>query len=145
MIKNSFIFFVTISTLWLATCSGNKSIEAQDSQKDDSVKRVGMVIRLKAKMIEEYKRIHADDHAGVRDLLQKYNMRNFSIFLHQLEDGNYYEFGYYEYTGNNFEEDMKLLAAEPRNKAWLEICEPMQIPLEGAESWTVMERIYYNP
>ena len=31
--------------------------------------------------------------------------RNFSIFLQEI-DGKWYEFGYYEYTGENFEEDM---------------------------------------
>ncbi len=110
-----------------------------------NVKRVGMVIRLKPDMIEEYKRLHADDNPGVRDLLTKYNMRNFNIFLYQLDDGNWYEFGYYEYIGDDFDEDMKNLAAEPRNKAWLEVCDPMQIPLEGNEGWAEMERVYFNP
>ncbi len=108
-----------------------------------------MVIRLREDMIEEYKRLHAADNAGVRDLLTKYNIRNFNIFLHKLDDGNYYEFGYHEYVGENFEEDMRKLSAEPRNKAWLEVCDPMQIPLEGyeswaEESWAEMDQVYFN-
>lgn len=110
-----------------------------------NIKRVGMVIKLRKDMIEEYKRLHSDDNKGVRDLLTKYNLRNFSIFLHQLEDGNYYEFGYYEYIGNNFPGDMSKLACEPRNKAWLEVCDPMQIALEGHEGWAEMEQVYFNP
>ena len=62
----------------------------------------------------------------------------------QLEDSSYYEFGYYEYWGSDFESDMKLLDAEPRNKLWLELCDPMQLPLEGEISWKVMKRIYAN-
>ena len=112
--------------------------------KPKDVKRVGMVVGLKPEMIEEYKRLHADEHAGVRDLLTKYNMHNFSIFLHQLPDGNWYEFGYYEYTGSDFEADMAKLAQEPRNQAWLEICDPMQVPLEGENGWAEMECVYYN-
>ena len=104
-----------------------------------------MVIQLKKDKIDEYKKLHANDYEGVRDLLLKYHMNNFSIFLHQLDDGNYYEFGYYEYTGDNFEEDMKLLAAEPRNEAWLKVCDAMQIPQEGYTSWTEMESIFFNP
>ena len=110
-----------------------------------NIKRVGMVIKLRKDMIEEYKRLHSDDNKGVRDLLTKYNLRNFSIFLHQLEDGNYYEFGYYEYIGNDFPRDMSKLASEPRNKAWLEVCDPMQSPLEGHEGWAEMEQVYFNP
>ena len=65
------------------------------------MKRVGMVIRLKPECVAEYRRLHADSNPGVRDLLAKYHMRNFSIFLHQIGE-EWYEFGYYEYTGRDF-------------------------------------------
>jgi L-rhamnose mutarotase len=107
------------------------------------VKRVGMVIGIKPEKIAEYKELHADSNPGVRDLLTKYHMRNFSIYLHEI-DGKYYEFGYYEYTGNDFEADMAKLAAEPRNKEWLSICDPMQVPLKGYKSWAEMEEVYRN-
>ena len=76
------------------------------------VKRIGMVIKLKPEVLTEYKRLHADSYSGVRDLLTKYNMRNFNIFLHQLDDGNWYEFGYYEYVGDDYE--ASLCASEKR-------------------------------
>ena len=107
------------------------------------VKRVGMVIGLRADKINEYKALHADSNPGVRDLLTKYHMHNFSIFLHQI-DGKWYEFGYYEYTGKDFEGDMAKLDAEPRNKAWLKVCDPMQVPLTGEKSWAPMKQAYYN-
>ena len=102
-----------------------------------------MVIWIKPETIAEYKELHADSNPGVRDLLTKYHMRNFSIYLQEI-DGKYYEFGYYEYTGNDFEADMTKLAAEPRNKEWLSICDPMQIPLKGYKSWAEMEVVYRN-
>jgi L-rhamnose mutarotase len=71
-------------------------------------------------------------------------MHNFSIFLTEI-DGKSYEFGYYEYTGVDFEADMTKLAVEPRNIEWLKVCDPMQIPLPGEKGWREMERIYYNP
>jgi len=82
--------------------------------------------------------------AGVRDLLTEAHMHNFSIFLIRLNDGNYYEFGYYEYTGNDFETDMEKPGKHPRNIEWLELCDPMQIPLEGYKGWAEMEQVYYN-
>ena len=107
-------------------------------------KRVGMVIKIKPEFIDEYKKLHADDNPGVRDLLTEANMQNFSIFLQQLDDGNWYEFGYYEYTGENLEADMAKLGKHPRNIEWLEICDPMQISLEGYEGWAEMEQVYFN-
>jgi L-rhamnose mutarotase len=107
------------------------------------VKRVGMVIGIKPEKIAEYKELHADSNPGVRDLLTKYHMHNFSIYLQEI-DGKYYEFGYYEYTGKDFEADMAKLDAEPRNKEWLAICDQMQIPLEGHDSWAEMELVYRN-
>ena len=108
------------------------------------MKRVGMVIRLKPECVEDYRRLHAESNSGVRDLLAKYHMRNFSIFLHQI-GGEWYEFGYYEYTGNNFEADMAAMAKEPRTIEWLKRCDPMQKPLPGSKGWTDMQRVYYNP
>jgi L-rhamnose mutarotase len=107
------------------------------------VQRVGMVVGLRPEKIDSYKKLHADDNPGVRDLLDKYNMHNFSIFLTQI-DGKWYEFGYYEYTGNNYEADMNKLAQEQRNIEWLKVCDPMQVQLKGEKSWKIMERIFYN-
>ena len=104
---------------------------------EKKVKVVGMVVGIKPEVIPKYKRLHADSNPGVRDLLTKYNMHNFSIFLHKIH-GRWYEFGYYEYTGDDFE-------AEPRNKAWLKVCDPMQVPLPGEKGWVEMERVYNNP
>jgi L-rhamnose mutarotase len=149
MIKPNFIMTKNLNTLlWLATlilaisfsCSTGEEIDSVNKE----VKRVGMVIKIKPECIEEYKAVHADSNYGVRDLLIEANMRNFSIFLHQLDDGNWYEFGYYEYTGDDFEADMAKLDKHPRNIEWLKVCDPMQIPLEGYDSWAEMEQVYYN-
>jgi L-rhamnose mutarotase len=108
------------------------------------MKRVGMIVEIRPECLAEYRRIHADGHPGVRDLLQKYHLRNFSIYLQQMQDGKWYEFGYYEYMGCNFEADMAALDREPRNIEWHKICDPMQVPLPGASGWTEMELIYFN-
>lgn len=115
------------------------------ARKPQEIKRVGMVVGIDPDRIDEYKRLHADDNPGVRDLLNKYHMHNFSIFLQKMPDGKWYEFGYYEYTGKDFEGDMAKMGAEPRTIEWLKQCDPMQIPLPGSEGWTNMERVYFNP
>lgn len=109
------------------------------------VQRIGMVIGIKPDRISAYEALHAASNAGVRDLLTKYHMHNFSIFIHQLDDGKYYLFGYYEYTGTDYKADMAKLATEPRNKKWLSVTDPMQIPLSGEKSWAKMQEVYHNP
>jgi L-rhamnose mutarotase len=108
------------------------------------VQRVGMVIGLRDEAVEEYRRLHADDEPGVRDLLRKHHITNFSIFLHRLPDGRLYEFAYYEYRGTDLHADLAALDAEPRNRAWLARCDPLQVPLPGEASWSVMESVYWN-
>lgn len=122
----------------------NLSIQESLPINHKDVRRIGMVIKIRPEKIDEYKALHAGANPGVRDLLEKYHMRNFSIFLTRLDDGNYYEFGYYEYWGNDFEKDKAMLDAEPRNKEWLRICDPLQVPLKGEKSWREMESVYKN-
>ena len=139
------LIFVAILMLLYSTKDQEKNMnEIFKTTEFNSTKRVGMVIKIKPEYIEEYKKLHAEGNQGVRDLLAKYHMHNFSIFIQKLDDGNYYEFGYYEYTGTNFKQDMELLAAEPRNIEWLSICDPMQIPLSGYSGWAEMEQVYFN-
>jgi len=138
---------VLLSLLTFISClSGNQQINksGNENKMKPDIKRVGMVIKIDSSRIKEYLKLHADSNPGVRDLLSKYHIKNFSIFLTKLDDGNYYEFGYYEYTGTNYESDMAGLDAEPRNKEWLKICDPMQIPLKGEKTWKKMEQIYFN-
>jgi L-rhamnose mutarotase len=137
-----FSLLIPILLFLFIACTSPKTENIQTE--DKAVKRIGMVIGIKPEVIEEYKRLHDDSNPGVRDLLSVANMENFSIFIHQFDDGNYYLFGYYEYTGNDFEADMAKLAKEERNIEWLKVCDPMQIPFEGQNSWSVMEQVYYN-
>jgi L-rhamnose mutarotase len=109
------------------------------------VQRIGMVIGIRPDQMSAYEALHAASNEGVRDLLAKYHMHNFSIYIEKLEDGRYYLFGYYEYTGRSYKADMEKLAAEPRNQEWLAATDPMQIPLPGKASWSVMREVYHNP
>ena len=110
----------------------------------EAIKRVGMVIGIQEERIAEYRNVHADDHPGVRDLLGTANMHNFSIFIKQFPDGKYYLFGYYEYTGEDFETDMARLSDEKRNKEWLSMTNPMVVPFPGDSAWSIMDKLYFN-
>jgi L-rhamnose mutarotase len=107
-------------------------------------KRFGMVIGIRPEKVAAYKELHANSNPGVRDLLKVANITNFSIFIHRLDNGRSYLFGYYEYVGADYEADIAKLAAEPRNQQWLAVTDPMQIPLPGEPSWAIMEEVYHN-
>lgn len=112
-------------------------------QSNKQVKRVGMVIKIRPECVQQYLSLHQEGHPGFRDLLQKYHLRNFSIFLHKI-GSDFFEFGYYEYTAASFESGMAGFSAEQRNIEWLKLCDPMQLPLEGDSGWAIMQQIYYN-
>jgi len=108
------------------------------------MKRIGMVIGIRTDWMAAYEQLHAASNPGVRDLLNKYHMHNFSIFVHELDDGRLYLFGYYEYNGDDYEGDMERLAAEPRNADWLAVTAPMQLPVRDAKAWSMMREVYHN-
>ena len=107
-------------------------------------KRIGSVIGIKPEAIDEYQKLHADSNPGVREFLDKANIHNFSIFIKRFDDGKYYLFRYFEYTGDDYEADMAKLAECSQIKAWLAVTDSMQEPLEGESTWADMERVYYN-
>lgn len=105
--------------------------------------RMGMMIGLKPDAIAEYKRIHADVWPAVLERLKQSNITNYSIFLREPEN---IMFGYWEYTGSNFQADMDAIAADEVTKEWWEICNPMQAPLESrkeGEWWADMEEVFH--
>jgi L-rhamnose mutarotase len=100
-----------------------------------------MVLGLKPEEEERYKKYHAAVWPGVLEMIHKCNIRNYSIFLkdHTL-------FGYFEYVGESYDDDMAKMAADKRTQEWWAIMEPMQLPLptrnEG-EWWANMEEVFH--
>ena len=77
-------------------------------------KRFGSVIGLRAEKLDEYKRLHAAVWPEVARAVRDAHIRNYSIFLRKLPDGNHYLFSYLEYAGSDYQADMAKLAAAPR-------------------------------
>ena len=110
------------------------------------MRRYGMVIGLNAEKIEEYKQLHAAVWPDVLERIAACNIRNYSIYLRQLPDGNHYLFSYFEYVGEDFEADMAKMAADETTQKWWELCEPCQQPLPSraeGEWWASMEEVFH--
>ncbi len=110
------------------------------------MKRYGMVIGLRAEKLEEYKRLHAAVWPDVLRMIRQCNIRNYSIYLRQLDDSRHYLFSYFEYTGSDFASDMARMAADPTTQRWWSFCKPCQQPLATRapeEWWTNMEEVFH--
>lgn len=107
------------------------------------VKRYGMVIGLNSDKVAEYKRLHANVWLGVLKTLSENHVRNFTIFLKEPEN---LLFGTFEYTGDNYDEAEKRIAADPVTQEWWKVTAPCQKPLESrkpGEWWAFMEDVFH--
>ncbi len=108
--------------------------------------RYGMVIGLRPEKVAEYKKLHAAAWPDVLRMIHECHIRNYSIYLRQLENGRHYLFSYFEYVGDDFDADMAKMAADPTTQKWWALCKPCQEPLENrapGEWWTGMEEVFH--
>lgn len=106
-----------------------------------TVRRIASVIRLKDGMEAEYRRLHADVWPGVQDALRRAHVSNYSIFL---RDGLL--FSYLEYTGDDYESDMQVMARDETTQRWWELTDPCQEPVATADDgqwWAPAEEVFH--
>ena len=105
------------------------------------MKRFGQTIRLKPEGVAEYIRLHAKTWPGVLAKIKECNIANYSIFR---KDNTL--FAYFEYTGNDFTDDMDRMAADPETQRWWEVVKPLMEPIETrapGEFWADMVEIFH--
>jgi L-rhamnose mutarotase len=110
------------------------------------VERYGMVIGLKPDKIEYYKQLHAAAWPAVLAKIRECHIRNYSIYLREIEKGQYLLFSYFEYTGDDFAADMARMAADPETQRWWKETDPCQIPIAtrgDKEFWSRMEEVFH--
>lgn len=108
------------------------------------MQRMGMVIGLKPDRVATYRRLHADVWPDILAMISACNITNFSIFLKEPEN---LLFGYWEYTGTDYEADAAKMAADPRTQEWWALCMPCQAPLStrrAGEWWAMMEEVFHH-
>jgi len=69
-------------------------------------------------------------------------MRNYSIYHREG-----FLFAYFEYWGDDFDADMRLMGADLETRRWWAIMEPMQDPLptrEPGQWWAPMEEVFHH-
>ncbi len=104
------------------------------------MQRFGMVLKVRPGRLAAYRRLHRAVWPGIRRMIRRCHIRNYTIFF---KDG--YLFSYYEYTGRNYRRDMARMAADPLTQRWWALCKPCQQPLRTrapGEWWACMEPVF---
>jgi L-rhamnose mutarotase len=110
------------------------------------VTRYAWITGLKPQKADYYRKLHANPWPAVNAKIKECNIRNFSIYEREIE-GKTYLFAYLEYTGRNFDADMKKMAADPETRRWWKETDPCQSPLPDAKkagkTWADTKEIYH--
>ena len=111
------------------------------------VQRYGMVVGVKPEKIDYYKKLHAAAWPGVLAKIKECHIRNYSIYLREIEKGQYLLFSYFEYTGTDFAADMARMAADPETQRWWKETDPCQSPVPtrlDKELWSRMYEVFHT-
>jgi len=110
------------------------------------VRRFGSVIGIEKKNIAEYKRLHTHAWPDVLKQIEESNIRNYSIYLGEVKKDKFYLFSYFEYTGKNFDRDMKKMAKDKSTQKWWKHTDPLQFKLPTAkkdEWWSNWQEVFH--
>lgn len=105
------------------------------------MKRFASVIGIKPEHCAEYESLHKNVWPEVLKQIENSNIRNYSIFRY----GNLL-FSYFEYIGDDYEYDMKLMGEDEVTRRWWDICGPMQSPVEdrkAGEWWAEIPEVFH--
>ena len=103
---------------------------------------VGQLGRLKPEKIAEYEALHANPWPEVLQTIHDCHIQNYSIFRH--ED---LVFGYFEYVGEDYDLDMKKMAADPKTQEWWSYTQPCFVSYgvrKDSEYEADIKQIFYS-
>ncbi|MGQ9607176.1 MAG: L-rhamnose mutarotase [Thermogutta sp.] len=110
------------------------------------VTRIGQVIGLRPEKKDYYIELHANTWPSILKRIRESNIRNYSIYLAELE-GKLYLFSYFEYVGDDFEGDMAKIAADSETQRWWKETDPCQIRLPGTPEgkwWMPIPEVFHT-
>ena len=104
------------------------------------MKKIGQVCGITLENAEKYIEYHNNVPKEIRELIRECNIRNYRIFYR-----NGLLFSYYDYIGENYEEDMRKMAENADNQKWWDLVKPIMSPLADRkkdEFWADMDLIF---
>ena len=127
---------------------GARSAQAAKAEavKPQKLQRYGAVIGVKRETLDRYVELHKAVWPEVLKTIKDCNIHNYSIYLGELDDDNLYLFAHFEYTGEDFQADMKKMAADKTTQKWWKETDPLQIPQKRrkkGEHWMTMREVFH--
>jgi L-rhamnose mutarotase len=126
--------------VWIGLCLLTGCATRQPAQ------RFAWVTGLKPEKAAYYRDLHAHPWPSVDRMIKSCHIQNFSIHEREI-DGKLYLFAYLEYTGKDFDADMKRMAADPETVRWWKETDPCQSPLPDAAAkrkiWADTKEVYF--
>ena len=132
----------------LAACKPSAAPPSGASEPANPPQRFAWVTGLNPEKADYYEKLHADPWPAVLKNITDCNIRNYSIYKREI-DGKFYLFSYLEYIGDDFDADMKKMAADPEVRRWWKETDPCQLPLPDAVAkggmWSDVEEVFHHP
>lgn len=116
-------------------------------RKTEQVQRFGRVVGLNRETKDQYVILHAHVWPEVLKQIRDSNIRNYSIFMGELDDGQLYLFSYFEYVGDDFDTDMQAMANDPVTREWWKLTDPLQKRVKDTptgEQWKPFEKVFHT-
>jgi L-rhamnose mutarotase len=157
------ISFTLIVLIALASCSSPKpccsktavlpkvapiygATNPQIAKDSKEVRYFGSVVELKGEKEKLYRELHADVWADVVQAIAKANIRNYHIYLAELE-GKKFLFSYFEYHGKDMEKDFASMGDDKTTKEkWWPITDGCQERIPGTSEgsqWMNLESLMH--
>jgi L-rhamnose mutarotase len=128
----------------VAPIYGTTNPEVTDATK--GVRYFGSVVELKAEKEKLYRELHADVWADVVKAIAKANIRNYHIYLAELQ-GKKYLFSYFEYHGKDMDKDFASMGDDKITKEqWWPITDDCQERIPGTpedSQWMNLESLMF--
>jgi L-rhamnose mutarotase len=110
--------------------------------------RYGWMTEVRPEKVEYYRELHANPWPAVLRRIKESNLQNYTIYMQEI-DGRYFLFSYFEYVGDNFDEDMRRMEADPETQRWWQETGPCQIPINSTNprrngsAWSDLQEVFH--
>ncbi|WDE98485.1 L-rhamnose mutarotase [Lentisphaera profundi] len=116
------------------------------SEDTQCIRYFGSVVELKGEKEKLYRELHADVWAEVIAAIAKANIRNYHIYLTELQ-GKKYLFSYFEYHGKDMDKDFESMAEDKTTREkWWPITDDCQQRIPGTaedSQWMNLESLMH--
>lgn len=118
--------FIVAIGLTVVLCSSCCHVSGQRGAENIPA-RYCWIIELKSDQVEAYRALRETEWPKVLEKIKAFQMSNYSNELVEMDSGGYNLTSFIDYTGRDFNADMKRMVDDPTAQGWWKIAKPRQI------------------